>query len=106
MFTPPVPAPRHSEAMERSARMLRQLDRLEADLHGNAVQGEIYGELVDRHGRAEQLACQVTTEHVQEIHRLAIAQQEKIQQKRLDRLRKKKAVAMRRSIGGRTLASR
>ena len=87
------PAPRQSEAMERSARMLRQLDRLEADLHAEDVQTDVYAVLVERHGQAQQIACKVSDEHVQEIHRLDVAQQQKIQQKRQERLRKKKAVA-------------
>ena len=87
------PAPRHSEAMERSARMLRQLDRLEADLHAEDAQTGVYAELVERHGHAQEVACKVSDEHVQEIHRLDLAMQQKIQQKKLDRLRKKKAVA-------------
>ena len=87
------PAPRHSESMERSARMLRQLDRLEADLHAQDAQTGVYSELVERHGRAQEVACKVSDEHVQEIHRLDLAMQQKIQQKRQDRLRKRKAVA-------------
>jgi hypothetical protein len=106
-FKPHAPAPRHSEALERSARMLRQLDRLEADLHGTELENRTYAELVERHGRAEQVACKVATEHVDEIHRLTVAMEQKIQQKKQDRLRRKKAVAARRrSSGGRSLASR
>ena len=92
-FSRPTPAPRHSEAMERSARMLRQLDKLEADLHQSDGETVTYAELVERHGRAEQMACKVTEEHVEEIHRLATLQQQKIQQKKQERLRKRKAVA-------------
>jgi hypothetical protein len=90
------PAPWHSEAMERSARMLKSLDKLEADLHLNDAQAGIYAELVSSHGRAQEIACKVTDEHVEEIHRLAAAQEQKIQQKlaqRQERRRKKKAVA-------------
>ena len=87
------PAPRQSEAMERSARMLRQLDKLEADLHAEDAQTGVYAELVERHGHAQEIACKVSDEHVQEIHRLDLAMQQKIEQKRQDRLRKKKAVA-------------
>lgn len=94
------PAPRHSEAMERSARMLRQLDRLEADLHQGSAETTTYAELVLRHARAEQVACKVSDEHVQEIHRLAEIQQQKIQEKR----KKRRAVAM--LTGGRTMAAR
>src|SRR4051812_6375603 len=67
----PTPAPRTSEAMERSARILRQLDKLEADLHQGQAEIATYGDLVDRHARAEQMACKVTGEHVEDIHRLA-----------------------------------
>lgn len=87
------PARRQSEAMERSARMLRQLDKLEADLHAEDAQTGVYAELVERHGHAQEIACKVSDEHVQEIHRLDLAMQQKIEQKRQDRLRKKKAVA-------------
>ena len=87
------PAPRHSEAMERSARMLRQLDKLEADLHSEDARTFVYAELVERHGHAQEVACKVSDEHVQEIRRLDLAMQQKIQQKKQDRLRKKKAVA-------------
>ncbi|HTO98238.1 MAG TPA: hypothetical protein VMK66_14415 [Myxococcales bacterium] len=80
--------------MERSARILRQLDRLEADLHQGNAETATYAELVDRHQRAEQMACKVTDEHVQEIHRLAMAQEEKMMGKRLARLKKRKTVAL------------
>ncbi len=99
----PQPALRQSEAMERSARMLRQLDKLEADLHAQDGEIETYGDLVDRHARAEQIACKVTDEHVSEIHRLAMAQQHKIEQKQHG---KKKALAMRVPSSGRTFAAR
>ncbi|HZR07491.1 MAG TPA: hypothetical protein VFA79_02840 [Myxococcales bacterium] len=89
-----VAPPRQSEAMERSARILRQLDRLEADLHQGNAETVTYAELVDRHARAEQIACKVTDDHVNEIHRLAMAQEEKMLGKRLARLKKRKAVAM------------
>jgi hypothetical protein len=101
-----VAPPRQSEAMERSARILRQLDRLEADLHQGNAETVTYAELVDRHTRAEQMACKVTDEHVNEIHRLAMAQEEKMLGKRLARLKKRKAVAMaRRSSARHAVAS-
>jgi hypothetical protein len=90
------PAPRHSEAMERSARILKSLDRLEADLQNADTATTTYGVLDDRHGQAQQMACRVTEDHIEEIHRLAVAQQEKIRAKRVERqerVRKKKAVA-------------
>ena len=89
-----APAPRHSEAMERSARVLRQLDRLEADLHQGNAETLTYAELVNRHKRAEQIACKVTDEHVSEIHRLAMAQEEKMLGKHIARLKKRKTMAM------------
>jgi hypothetical protein len=65
-----------------------------------------YAELVDRHKRAEQMACKVTDDHVNEIHRLAMAQEEKMLGKRLARLKKRKAVAMaRRQPAHRAVAS-
>ena len=60
-----------------------------------------YAELVDRHARAEQMACKVTDEHVNEIDRLAMAQEEKMLGKRLARLKKRKAMAMARRPSGR-----
>lgn len=94
-----------SDALERSARMLQKLDKLEADLHQGEAEIATFTELVDRHGRAEQIACKVTDEHVDEIHRLAMAQQQKIEQKRHPK--KKKAVAMARTAGsGRAFAAR
>ena len=44
----PAPARRPSEAMERSARILRQLDRLEADLHQGSAEITTYTDLVAR----------------------------------------------------------
>ncbi len=82
-----------SEAMATSARMLKQMEALEADLHQGASETDTYAELVERHAHAEQIACKVTDEHVAEIHRLAVAQEQKLQQKRQARLRKKKVVA-------------
>jgi hypothetical protein len=93
-----------SDALDRSARMLRQLDKLEADLHDSDAQTMTYAVLVDRHGKAEQMACKVTDEHVAEIHRLAEAQLRKQQERQA---RKKKVVVARaRPHSGRTLASR
>jgi hypothetical protein len=101
-----VPEPRQSEAMERSARILRQLDRLEADLHTGDAEMATFAELVRRHTRTEQLACKVTDEHVAEIHRLAAAQEAKMAHKRQERVKKRKAIAMARTHrSGRALAS-
>ncbi len=98
--TPRVP----SEALERSARMLRALDRLEADLHGQSAETHTFAVLVDRHGEATQLACQVTDTHVREIERLDLAQR----QKRQEKLNKKhRAMAMNTAMApGTKLASR
>ena len=89
------PAWQPSEAMERSARMLRQLDRLEADLHGAESENLTYGVLVERHGHAEQIACKVNDEHIADITRLQALQEAKIEHKRQARAaaRRKKAVA-------------
>jgi hypothetical protein len=76
------PAPRHSAAMESSARMLKQLDALESALATNEAENVTYAVLVDRHGKAEQMACHVTDEHIQEIQRLDMAQRKKIEEKR------------------------
>lgn len=93
-----------SEAMERSARMLRALDRLEADLHGQSAETQTFAVLVDRHGEATQIACQVSDSHVREIERLDLAQR----QKRQEKLNKKhRAMAMNTATGpGTRLASR
>ena len=91
-----------SDALARSARMLRNMDRLEADLHAESATTGVYAELVDRHGSAQQVACQVSDEHVKEITRLDQAQQKKRQEK----LQKQRSVALVAHLGGRTVASR
>ena len=96
--------PRTSEALERSARMLTKLDQLEADLHEEGSKLAVYGELEQRHSQTSQIACKVTDEHVQEIHRLDMAQQEKIKEKRETRRKRKLVAQVLRH--GRTLASR
>ncbi|HYV64790.1 MAG TPA: hypothetical protein VE964_01020 [Myxococcales bacterium] len=73
--------PRSSEALERSARLLARLDQLEADLHEEGSRLVVYGELEQRHGQASQIACQVSDEHLDEIHRLAMVQERKQQLK-------------------------
>jgi hypothetical protein len=88
-------APVRSEALERSARLLAKLDQLEADLHAQTAELLLSGELEDRHGTATQLACRVTDDHLQEIHRLALAQERKQHERAL----KRKAVAMARRTG-------
>jgi hypothetical protein len=77
----PAAQPRTSEALERSARILAKLDQLEADLHDEGSKLAVYGELEQRHSQASQVVCQVSDEHVQEIHRLAMAQEKKQQEK-------------------------
>ncbi|HET7785998.1 MAG TPA: hypothetical protein VFL36_08500 [Myxococcales bacterium] len=83
--------------------MLQKMDKLEADLHQGQSEIATFGELVERHNRAEQIACKVTDEHVQDIHRLAMAQQLKMEKKRQQ---KKKVVALARHPGGRAFAAR
>ena len=87
--------PRPSEAMERSARLLRALDRLEADLHNGETETFTYSELVRRHSATEQIACKVNDEHIADITRLQALQEAKIEHKRQARAaaRRKKAVA-------------
>ncbi len=82
-------APRTADGLERSARILAKLDQLEADLHDEGSKLAVYGELEERHGQTSQIACQVADEHVQEIHRLAQAQERKQKEK----VRKRRAVA-------------
>ena len=93
-----TPEPRQSEAMERSARMLRQLERLEADLHQGTAETIAYSELVERHGRTEQIACNVTDAHVMEISKLAAIQEARMAKKRdvreERRAKKRKVVAL------------
>jgi len=79
------PVHRTSEAMERSRRLLDALDRVEADLHQGNAELATYGELVERHQQATQLTCQVSSTHVDEIHRLEVAQEKKRAEKRKHR---------------------
>jgi len=74
-------APRQSDALERSTRLLARLDQLEADLHQQNAEIFLTSELEYRHGQAQQIACQVTGDHVKEIHRLALLQEEKRREK-------------------------
>ena len=90
----PAPAWQPSDALALSARMLKAMDRVEADLHDADADIGMYNELVRRHSQATQLACNVTSEHVSEIHRLAVAQQKKREEKAAQRKRKHKQVAM------------
>jgi hypothetical protein len=80
------PAMQHSAAFASSARMLAKLDKLEADLASEDTTETTYAVLAYRHGQATQIACKVTDEHVEEIHRLDLAQQKKMQEKRKKRL--------------------
>jgi hypothetical protein len=77
----PRQAPRHSAAMESSAKILAQLDKLESELQLTDAENLTNAILVERHARAEQMACKVTDEHVHEIERLDAAQQKKLQEK-------------------------
>ena len=79
------PVPRSSEAMERSKRLLLALDRVEADLHQGDSELTTYAMLLDRHQQATQLTCQVSQQHVDEIHRLETAQEKKRAEKRKHR---------------------
>jgi hypothetical protein len=69
------------DALERSAKLLARLDQLEADLHQQDAELFVTSELEWRHGQAQQMACQVTGDHLREIHRLAVLQQEKQREK-------------------------
>jgi|GEM_PF-1413152 len=79
------PVQRNSEAMERSRRLLAALDRVEADLHQGDSELTTFGVLLDRHQQATQLTCQVSQVHVDEIHRLEVAQEKKRSEKRKHR---------------------
>ena len=87
-----TPAPRQSEAMERSARILKQLDALEADLHSGHAEVATYSELVRRHSRTEQIACKVTDEHVAEFSRLQAVQEARMARQRQEPVKKKRKV--------------
>jgi hypothetical protein len=103
---PVAVAPRpESEALARSRLMLERLDQLEADLHSEATAIDTYAVLQERHGEASQLACHVTDEHVNEMHRLLVAQLEKRREKEQERARKHKMRAMGRAAG-KTLSMR
>jgi uncharacterized membrane protein YccC len=84
-------APRPSDAIERSARMLARLDQLEADLHEESTKLAMYDELDQRHRQTSQFACQVTDEQLRDVRRLAEVQERK--QQRKERNRKAVAVA-------------
>ena len=90
-----APSPRQSEAMERSARLLQALDRLESDLHAGQAEMVTYSELIRRHSRTEQIACQVTDEHLQDVGRLAAIQEERMARKAGLPVKKRRAVAVR-----------
>jgi len=90
-----APAPRQSEAMERSARMLAALDRLEADLHSRDAEMATYSELIERHSQTQQIACKVTDEHVLDIARLAAVQEERRARQAGIAPKKRKTVAVR-----------
>jgi hypothetical protein len=75
------PPQRHSSALDSSAKILAQLDRLESELATTGADNLTNAVLVERHAHAEQIACRVTDEHVQEIRRLDLAQQKKILEK-------------------------
>ncbi len=90
-----APAPRHSEAMERSARMLAALDRLEADLHSRDAEMATYSELIERHSQTQQIACKVSDEHLGDIARLAAVQEERTARQAGSAPKKRKTVAAR-----------
>jgi hypothetical protein len=90
-----APAPRQSEAMERSARMLAALDRLEADLHSRDAEMATYSQLIERHSQTQQIACKVTDEHVLDIARLAAVQEARMARQTGNAPKKRKTVAIR-----------
>jgi hypothetical protein len=96
-----APAPRESEAMERSARILRQLGRLEAELHSGETGSFTYAELVRRHSATEQMTCKVADEDLADIHRLAMLQETRMARQRGEPVRKHKTVAMARARSSR-----
>lgn len=97
--TPP-PRPTESEALARSRMLLERIDRLEADLHSEATATDTYSVLQERHGEAAQMACKVTDEHVNEMHRLLVAQLEKRKEKALKSHRGHRVAALGRTAPG------
>src|ERR1700737_1015228 len=77
----PLAAAPHSAARPRM--LLARIDQLEADLHSEATAIDTLAVLQERHGEAVQVACRVTDEHVNEMHRLLVAQTEKRKEKAL-----------------------
>ncbi len=100
-----APAPRHSDAMERSARILQRLDTLEAELNQGTAETATYAELVERHAHAEQIACKVTDEHVEDIRRLAMVQEARMNGQSIRRLKQKAVALARRHPPRRAVAS-
>jgi hypothetical protein len=104
--TDATPRP-ESEALARSRLMLARLDRLEADLHSEATATDTYAVLQERHGEASQIACKVTDDHVNEMHRLLMAQLEKRKEKvALRAQRNKKRAALGRAHASSTRPAR
>ena len=81
--SPPAQPRGESEALARSRMLLARIDQLEADLHSEATAIDTLAVLQERHGEAVQVACRVTDEHVNEMHRLLVAQTEKRKEKAL-----------------------
>lgn len=89
-----------SEALARSRLLLARIDRLEADLHSETAATDTYAVLQERHGEATQMACRVTDEHVNEMHRLLVAQLEKRKEKALKSHRGRRVAALGRTATG------
>ena len=71
------PPPHTSDALARSRALLDRVDRLEADLHTQGSEIDLYGELGARRQTATEVTCQVAKSHIREISRLNEAQVKK-----------------------------
>src|SRR5207302_4339785 len=71
------PPPHRSDALARSAALLARADKLEAELHAQVAELDLYGELGARRQSASELLCKMNGRHLGEIKRLAEAQREK-----------------------------
>ncbi len=80
---PPAQHRGETEALARSRMLLERLDQLEADLHAEAAATDVLAVLQQRHGQVAEVACRVTDEHVNEMHRMLVAQTEKRMEKAL-----------------------
>ena len=95
------PPPHRSDTLARSRALLDRAERLEADLHTQNAELDVFSELNERRQSATEVTCQVSRAHIKEIERLAEAQMEK---RKLARAKRARRVASL-DRGAQTLAS-